>query len=127
MKKITTVFAIICFFGIQKAAANDSYYSCYVRVVTLIEKGKCRGAISLADSCIRSGCHQPQFSNVMGIATRRLTYSNDDTNNIKAVRFFSNAIAGDSSKSAYYNNRGWAYQELRKYDLAMADYKSIVA
>ncbi len=52
-----------------------------------------------------------------------LTFINDDTDNLKAIRNFDLAIKQDSSNPAFYNNRGWALQNINKYKLAMADFK----
>lgn len=102
---------------------NDSCFEKYKTARNLLSNGMNAEAIYTLEASIKNGCTQSAIYNLIGCSFMTLTFVNDDTNNLKAIRHFDVAIKQDSSNPAFYNNRGWALQNLNKYKLALSDFK----
>jgi tetratricopeptide (TPR) repeat protein len=77
----------------------------------------------LIDKCILLDGKNAYTYNLKGCATVFKSFINDEKNNKQAAILFTKAILLDSLKSEYYNNRGWAYQNLDKLPQSYGDYK----
>jgi tetratricopeptide (TPR) repeat protein len=125
--KFYTLLLCFTFLCCNKLKANDSciYYINEAR--SLMATSEYEKAIVLIDKCILLDGKNAYVYSLKGCATIFRSFINDEKNNKLAVILFSKAIELDSSKSEYYNNRGWAYQNIDKLLLSYADYKKALS
>ncbi len=117
-------FIILCF---SKVKANDSCAIYINEARTLMDKNEYEKAIVLIDKCILLDGKNAYVYNLKGCATVFKSFINDEKNNKEAVMLFSKAIQLNSSRNEYYNNRGWAYQNLDKLLQSYSDYKKALS
>lgn len=71
---------------------NDSCFEQYKNARYLLSNGKNAEVIYALETGIKNGCTQPAIYNLIGCSYMTLTFVNDDSNNLKAIRHFDVAI-----------------------------------
>jgi tetratricopeptide (TPR) repeat protein len=106
--------------------AADSCTVWLIQAKQLMQAGEYQPAIRLIDQCLAISPANAAACNLRGCATILQAPINDEKNNTKAISYFNRAIQLDSSNCLYFNNRGWAWQNLDKYLLSLKDFEQCV-
>jgi tetratricopeptide (TPR) repeat protein len=122
------LFGVLLFFVVNPSKANDSTYLFLLKQAkNYMGLNQFASAIPLLDSCIKINNKNAEVYNLRACATIYSGSVNDEKHNKAAIRFFTLAIGIDSTNNWYYNNRGWSYQMLDSYVIAMKDFKKAIS
>ena len=123
--RLIIVLAFVVFSGSSFAQTVDlpgKLGGTYNDIVHLKKTEQLEEAMHLVNRTLKKHPKQADFLNLKAMVILSQGAINDKKNDSIAITFLDQAIEVDSNRAAFYNNRGWLYQLLGKYDRAIKDF-----
>ncbi len=111
----------------QNVNLSGKVGSRYNDIVHLKKTDQYEEALHLVNKTLKKYKKHPDFLNLKAMVILSKGAINDKTNDSIAISLLDQAIAIAPKRAAFYNNRGWLYQLLGKYDKAKKDFEHAVA